>query len=207
MKKKPAPRKRATTKDMPGKGTVWFTALVYANDAAVEQEVRNQLASYGITTQKQLSVVAIGEQVWMQLFAEKYPGIKRTIFECRNSAVFTNPTVFGLMVCHALNNVEKLAGALDEQLLYSIICGYALVWEAALEIDKAADEEKQRLVRRKGTDTTKAKADQRRALVQRLFEAAAKSGNLDVGDIARQARCSTDTVYRYVRESSRKRSR
>ena len=207
MKKKPTPKKRAAIKDMPGKGTVWFTALMYANDPAVEREVRDELASHGITTPEQLSIVAIGEQVWMELFVEKYPRMQRAIFDCRNSASFTNPTAFGLVACKALAEIERQFGTLEDTLRYSTIVGYALVYEAAMGIDKAADAEKQRLVRRKGTDTTKAKADQRRAVVQRLFEAAAKSGNLDVGDIARQARCSTDTVYRYVRESSRKRSR
>jgi bifunctional DNA-binding transcriptional regulator/antitoxin component of YhaV-PrlF toxin-antitoxin module len=55
--------------------------------------------------------------------------------------------------------------------------------------------------RKRGTETTKAKADEKRALVRALLDEYAQAGrDLDVEAIAKQAGRSTDTVYRYIRE-------
>jgi len=55
--------------------------------------------------------------------------------------------------------------------------------------------------RKRGTETTKAKADEKRALVRALCDEYAKAGrDLDIEEIAKRAGRSPDTVYRYIRE-------
>lgn len=204
--KKQKPTARRTAK--PPKGTVTLTALLFTDDPAVEKELRRELAAYGITTAEQMRVVAMAESVWVKMHLHKYSGLRESILSRENPAALWNPTLFGIFACHTLARIEREIGTVDHAMRQAMISGYAIMWESAVDVDKLADQEVAQQRRRLGAVATKAKADKRRALVQSLLDDAAKNGgDLDVEEIARRAECSPDTVYRYVREMSRKRRR
>jgi hypothetical protein len=183
---------------------VTLTAILFADDLAVEKQLRRELAAYGITTADQMRVVAHAELVWVKRYLRKYPGLQEAILKRADPLTMHNPTLFGIFACHTVARIEREIGTMEPTMLEAMLVGYAIMWETAMNMDKVADEEAAQQRRKRGAVTTKAKADKRRALVRSLIDAAARDGRLDVEQVAAKAGCSPDTIYRYMREGRRK---
>jgi len=203
--KKPKPKTRpAGGGNEPSKTDVRLTALLFAESPETEKALRRELANLGITTANQLRVVAQAELVWVKTCSHKYPNLCEILLNHKIPPVLTNPTLFGICACQTIEQIERDTGKLKPIMLEATLVGYAIMWESALDIDQLALNEDAKKRRQRGTDTTKAKAAQRRSLVQSLLEQAAKSRNMfDIESTAQHVGVSTDTIYRYLRQVSR----
>jgi hypothetical protein len=206
--KKSKPSRRPTPSVGPSETSVKLTALLYADDPAVEKELREHLASMGITTADQMRVIAQAELVWVKRYLHEYPTLRKELLTSAKPVGIRNPTFFGILACHTLERIEREIGTIEPVMRSAMIAGYAIMWEAALKIDTFVDKEAAKQRRQKGTEATKAKAQMRRDLAKSLIDAAAKDRRaFDVEQIAATVGCSTSAIYRYMREASKPRAR